>query len=126
MTIEQYNRIAELAKEGKTGIEIVSTINAESKSKEEGNDANEGKEESKEGNEGKEESKEGKEEDKQKDKQEAELFSRLDNLQKQLTTMQETFHAVNIMNSSQPDTTEGSADILAKVFAGYTDGHKGE
>ena len=116
MTIEQYNRIAELAKEGKTGIEIVSTINAESKSKEEGNDANEGKEESKE----------GKEEDKQKDKQEAELFSRLDNLQKQLTTMQETFHAVNIMNSSQPDTTEGSADILAKVFAGYTDGHKGE
>lgn len=122
MTIEQYNRIAELAEQGKTGIEIVATINEESKQSKEPEGKTEPEKKEPEGKTEPEPKTEPETEEK------IELLKRIDALDKRLAKMQETFHAVNIMNSSQPEApTKGSKDILAEVFAGYTDAHeKGE
>lgn len=113
MTIEQYNKITELAEQGKTGIEIVAAINAEAQAKEP------------------EEAKtpapvEATDPDPEPTKEE-QLLTKIAELDTRIAKMQETFHAVNIMNSKQPETpTKGSKDILAEVFAGYTEADKGE
>lgn len=114
MTIEQYNKITELAEQGKTGIEIVAAINAEAQAKEEP------------------EAKDEKQatptpEPKPEPTKEEQLLTKIAELDTRIAKMQETFHAVNIMNSKQPETTtKGSKDILAEVFAGYTEADKGE
>lgn len=111
MTLEQYNRITELAEQGKTGIEIVATINKEAEHKPE-----ELKPEP--------EPEKTPEPTPEPTKEEL-LLTKIAELDTRIAKMQETIHAVNIMNSEQPETThKTSQDILAEVFAGYTDGHK--
>ena len=115
MTLEQYNRIAELAEQGKTGIEIVAAINEEAQAKEEP-EAKDVKE------------KDPQPEAKEKDPEtESAIMKQLEALDARISKMQETFHAVNIMNSSQPEiNVKDSKDILAECFAGYAEKEKGE
>lgn len=113
MTIEQYNKITELAEQGKTGIEIVAAINAEAQAKEEP--------------EAKTPEPTPTPDPKPEPTKEEQLLTKIAELDTRIAKMQETFHAVNIMNSKQPETpTKGSKDILAEVFAGYTEADKGE
>ena len=112
MTIEQYNKITELAEQGKTGIEIVAAINAEAQAKDEPEAKTEPQ---------------ATEDPKPEPTKEEQLLTKIAELDTRIAKMQETFHAVNIMNSKQPETpTKGSKDILAEVFAGYTEADKGE
>ena len=109
MDVGTYERIMELAKEGKTGLEIVAQINEETKP----NPEPEKKLEP--------EKKEPEPEKKEPTPEEL-LLARMDALDKRITELTETTHALNIMNSKQPESpVQSSTEILGALFAGYTE-----
>ena len=108
MTLEQYESIMKLAAEGKTGIEIVKAVN-------EATPAEALKETTPEAAPA--------EVPTTDHEKESQILEMMHNLDKRITTLQETMHAVNIINSSQPagDKDTDPNAILENLFKGATD-----
>lgn len=115
MDVGTYERIMELAKEGKTGLEIVAQINEEMKPEPES-------ERNPEPENNPEPEKKEPFTAHELNPVQTELLARMEVLDKRITELTETTHALNIMNSKQPESpVQSSTEILGALFAGYTE-----
>lgn len=122
MTGDKYNTIVELAKQGLSGIEIVNAINAVDKGNDgnESNDAGIDDKKNKDGDNSKDENTLSKNDNFNDDDKTSQIINMMKTLELRINTLSETFNAINILNSEQPENKVTSADILGEVFGGVT------